>query len=154
MGEEEIIQNILSHCSDLTREEIMAIIEKKKVASEGFLTNEAAARLVAAECGVEIKLAKALPRINIGQLISGLTDVTVYGRVLLVAKPRVFSRPDGNGYLMGILPRPERGLRAVLVLLPDRGKLVRRIRGGRRRIDCDFRSSQQGHYRSVGEDVR
>jgi len=126
MGEEEIIQNILSHCSDLTREEIMAIIEKKKVASGGLLTNEAAARLVAAECGVEIKLAKALPRINIAQLIAGLTDVTVYGRVLLVAKPRVFSRPDGNGQLTRLLIADKTGTIQV-ALWDEKAELAKKI---------------------------
>lgn len=91
IGVEEIVKHILSKCPDLTREEIVLTMEKKKVAGGGFLIEVATARLVAAEYGVEIKFEMPLPKIYIHQLVPGLNDVTISGRVLLVNKPQVFS---------------------------------------------------------------
>ena len=97
MSTEKILQRILANRRDLTRKEVASAIEEKRAASEGFLTDEASARLIAAELGVEISHKGQLPKILIKHLIAGLNDVTVSGRVLLVNKPKVFSRFDGKG---------------------------------------------------------
>ncbi|MDH5447545.1 MAG: OB-fold nucleic acid binding domain-containing protein [Candidatus Bathyarchaeota archaeon] len=126
MNVEEIVQYVLSHSHGLTREEVVIAIEKKKAASGGFLTDEAAARLVAAERGVEIQIKKQLPKIYIRQLVSGLNDVTVSGRVLLVTTPRVFPRPDGNGQVAWLLIADRTGTIKV-VLWNDKTELARKI---------------------------
>jgi len=97
MSIEEIVQNIVSRSHGITREQIITLIEEKKTASGGYLTNEAAARVVATELGVEIKIRKSLPKIYIQQLVSGLSDVIIFGRVLLVSPPITFSRAGKNG---------------------------------------------------------
>lgn len=127
MNVEEIVRHILLHSHGLTREEVVMAIEKKKAASGGFLTDEAAARLVAAERGVEIKLKETLHRIYIHQLVSGLNDVTVSGRVLLVNMPQIFPRPDGNGQLARLLIADKTGTIKV-VLWNDKAEFARKIR--------------------------
>jgi replication factor A1 len=129
MNVEEIVRHILLHSHGLTREEVVMTIEKKKAASGGFLTEEAAARLVAAERGVEIKLKETRPRIYIHQLVSGLNDVTVSGRVLLVNIPQIFPRPDGNGQLARLLIADKTGTVKV-VLWNDKAESSRKIRLG------------------------
>jgi len=129
MNVEEIVRHILLHSHGLTREEVVMAIEKKKAASGGFLTDEAAARLVAAERGVEIKLKETHPRIYIHQLVSGLNDVTVSGRVLFVNMPQIFSRPDGNGQVARLLIADKTGTVKV-VLWNDKAEFARKIRLG------------------------
>ncbi len=126
MSVEQIVQQILSHRHNLTREEIIAAIEKKKAAIVGFLTDEAAARLIAAEYGVKIKLKKPLPKIHINQLVSGLNNVTLSGRVLLVNTPQAFSRHDRNGQVARLLIADKTGPIKV-VLWNDKAELARKI---------------------------
>ncbi len=127
MSLEEIVQQILSW-SSLTREEVMAMIDAKKIASGGFLTDEAAARLVAAEHGVEIIFKKRLlPRIRIRQLVSGLNDVTISGRVLQVAAPRFFSRSEGDGQVAQIQIADSTGTIKV-ALWDEQAELVDKIK--------------------------
>jgi replication factor A1 len=129
MSVEEIVQRILLHRQDLTREEVIRAIEMKKAASGGFLTDDAAARLVAAELGVEIKLKETLPKIHIRQLVSGLNDVTVSGRVLNVNKPYLFQRSDGEGQVARLLIADKTGCIQV-VLWDDKAEVARKIQLG------------------------
>ena len=126
MSVKEIVQYILSHCHSLTHEEIVMAIEKKKATSGGFLTDAAAARLVAAEHGVEIKLKKPLPKIYIRQLVSGLNDVTVSGRVLLVNMPQAFPKANGSGHVSRLLIADKTGSIKV-VLWNDKAELARKL---------------------------
>jgi len=126
MNVEEVIQCILSQTQGITREEIMTAIAKKKSASGGLLTSEAAARLVAAELGVEIKLEKPLPKIYINQLVSGLNNVTVSGRVLLATTPKVFHRADNKGQIARLLIADKTGSIKV-VLWNDKAELAKKI---------------------------
>jgi replication factor A1 len=164
MKKEEIVQHILSHRDDLTRDEIIAAMEKKKVASGGLLTAEAAARLVAAELGIEVKHEKPPPEIHIGQLVSGLNDVTVSGRVLHVNAPRAFTRPSGNGQLARLSLADKTGT-IKLLLWNDKAELakkvkprqivkvlhgyVRRSRGG----ELELHIGQRGRVQVASSDV-
>lgn len=129
MSVEETVRHILSHCSDLTREEVLRVIEEKKAASGGYLTDEAAARLVAAEKGVKIVRERLPQRIPIQQLISGLNDVTVDGRVLMVKTPQTFQRPTGNGQRAWLLLGDSSGTIRV-VLWNDKAEIAREVKRG------------------------
>jgi len=126
MSVEEVVQHILSHSHGLTHEKVMIAIEKKKTASGGFLTDEAAARLVAAEHGVEIKFKKTRPKICIHQLVSGLNDVTLSGRVLLVNMPQAFPRLDGIGQVAWLFIADKTSTIKV-VLWNDKAELASKI---------------------------
>ncbi len=126
MSEEEIVQRILSHQDSMTRKEIAKAIEEKKAASGGFLTSEAAARLVAVELGVKVELEELLPKAYISQLVAGLNDATVSGRVLLVTTPQQFSRPRGNGQVARLLIADKTGSIGV-VLWDDKAEFTRKI---------------------------
>ncbi len=129
MSVEETVNRILSHCSDLTREEILKAIEDKKAASGGYLTDEAAARLVAAEKGVKIASERQAPKISIQQLMSGLNDVTVGGRVLLVKMPQTFQRPTGKGQRAWLLIGDKTGTIKV-VLWNQKAEIAREVKVG------------------------
>jgi replication factor A1 len=123
---EDIIQCILSQTQDVAREEILKAIAKKRTASGELLTSEAAARLVAAELGVDIKLAKKLPKIHINQLVSGLNNVTVSGRVLLATTPKAFLHQDRHGQIARLLIADKTGTIKV-VLWNDKAKFAKKI---------------------------
>ncbi len=89
-----VIKKILSSRPDLTREEVLKIIEKKKRKAKGFFTNEVAARLVASELGLEIRHEPFQSELLVRDLVSGLRDVTVIGRVIAVYPPKTFTRSD------------------------------------------------------------
>jgi len=95
MSLKDIVEQILSARKDITQEEVMKKIQEKKRLAEGFFTDETAARVVATELGVEILREPFHPEaLLIQDLVSGLNDVTVTGRVSTVHPPKTFTRPD------------------------------------------------------------
>lgn len=81
---------------DLSREEVLKrIIERKRSAGDYFL-DEVAARLVANDLGVEIPNAEDPfhTEIAVKDLVSGLNDVTIVGRVIVVYPVQTFARSD------------------------------------------------------------
>jgi len=96
MPVEEIINWILSSRKDLTRGTILQMIDRKIKETKGFLTPESAARAVAAELGLEIAGVSLMKGMPISDLVSGLGDVTVVGRVLHVSPLRTFIRSNSE----------------------------------------------------------
>jgi replication factor A1 len=96
MNLEQIVQRILLVRRDLTREDVLKRIYEKKRSAEGYFLDEVAARIVASELGVEIpKEAEASwTELSIKNVVSGLNDVTVTGRVIIVYPVQTFSRSD------------------------------------------------------------
>jgi len=96
MDLEQIVQQILLVRRDLSREEILKKIYEKKRSAEDYYLDEAAARVVASELGVEIprETEEFTPQLSISDLISGLNDVTVTGRVITIYPAQTFRRPD------------------------------------------------------------
>lgn len=127
MSIEEIMELILSSRQNVTREEILKAIEKKTIVSGGLLTEAAAARLVAAEHGVEMKLERQLPEMKVDQLISGLNDVSVCGRVLLANRPREYLQRGVSGLMAKLLIGDQTGIMAV-VLWDDKTGLAEKIK--------------------------
>ncbi len=94
MDSKKILEQILSYRSDLTREEVLEMIEKKKRDAEEFLTDETATRVIASELGVKVSWKPLLLEVAIQDLVSGLNDVTVTGRVIFVYPLRTYTRQD------------------------------------------------------------
>jgi replication factor A1 len=94
MSVEAIIEKIMQFCQGLTREEVLKRIEEKKEMAKGFLTDEVAVRLVASELGVEIPRKSLRHEVLFKDLISGLNDVTVVGRITRIYPVQTFVRSD------------------------------------------------------------
>jgi len=121
----EVVQRILSVRSDLDREEVWRRIREKKRSAGGYLTDEAAARIVASELGLEI-LREPLPSVvAIRDLVSGLGDATVMGRVIIVYPMRSFSRPDSSEGSVSSLLIADRTRTLRVVLWGDKANLVK-----------------------------
>ena len=107
------------------------MIENKKKGAGDFLTEETAARLVATELGVKIQKRPARLKIQIKDLVSGLNDVSITGKVESVYPAKTFKRRDWTeGKLASILVTDSTGsVRAVLwdkkVNIIEKGKIQR-----------------------------
>ncbi|RLI47278.1 replication factor A, partial [Candidatus Bathyarchaeota archaeon] len=117
MSFEEIVQRIISSKQDLTRDKVLEMIEDKKKTAEGYFTNEVAARLVALELGVEVPWWEPFRAdVSIKDVVSGLNNVTVMGRVIRVYPVKTFTRQNGTeGKVARLLIADKTGtLRVVL----------------------------------------
>ena len=94
MNSEKIVEQILLSRPDLTRREVQKMIEKKMEGVGEFFTDETAARIVASDLGVEIFKKPLQLEILIQDLVSGLNDVTVAGRIIAVYPPQTYTRRD------------------------------------------------------------
>ncbi len=93
---EEIIAKIISARPELTKEEVLKMIKAKERSAKGFLTEKSAALSLAADLGITINKMSFRRELQIKDLVSGLSNVTVSGRVIYVFPPRRFTRSNGR----------------------------------------------------------
>ncbi len=133
MSLEEIVERILSSRGSLTRDKVLEMIEDKKKTAEGYFTNEVAARLVALELGVEIPWWRPLrSEVAIRDVVPGLNDVTLMGRVIDFYPVKTFTRQNKKaGKVARLFIEDETGTLGV-VLWDAQTNLVRsrRIKRG------------------------
>ena len=91
MTREELIQQILSKHPEVSREQILESLEAEKEKTGGLIADETLLRLIAARYGIETVKRRAIRRLSISDLVAGLNDVTVTGRVIAVYPPRAFT---------------------------------------------------------------
>jgi len=73
----------------VSREEVLKKLEEKRQKTGGLISDEVLLRMLATELGVEIDVNKVKePTLLIGNLVPGLSDVTVAGRVIAVFPPK------------------------------------------------------------------
>ena len=126
MDLENIVQQILLTRRDLTREEVLKKIYEKKRSAEDYFLDEVAARIVAVELGVEVQGENETfnGEITIKNLVSGLNDVTITGRVTAIYPVQTFSRNDGTqGKVARLILADETG-DLKLVLWDDKTSLA------------------------------
>jgi replication factor A1 len=123
---EQIVQQILMVRRDLSREDVLKKIYEKKRSSEDYFLDEVAARLTASELGVEISGEEETfqAEIAIKDLMSGLNDVNVVGRVITVQPIQTFSRPDSTEGKIARLQLADKTGALRLVLWNDEVKMV------------------------------
>ena len=124
MSFEDIVDQILSSRRDLTRGEVLRMIEEKTASAEGFFTNEAAARMVASDLAVEIPTEPLQPRMEIKHLISGVNDVTVTGRIIIIYHPQTFTRSDMTKGQVARLLVADRSGTLKVVLWDEKARIV------------------------------
>jgi len=94
--EEKIIEVILKSRPELTRENLEYLIKEKVKTSGGYLTRESALKIIASDLGVKIESSKVGVKTPISKLVSGLSDVTVVGRVAIIYTCKTFKKSDGS----------------------------------------------------------
>ena len=122
---EEIIKAILSVSADASQEEVWRRIEEKKKAAGGLLKDETAARLVASELGVEVEeMLVHSEESPIGELVLGLNDVSVVGRVVFVYPLQSYVRKNGGESQFARLIVADRTGALRVLLWDDKANLV------------------------------
>ena len=126
MDLEQIVQRILLTRRDLTRENVLKLIYEKKRSAEDYLLDDVAARIVASELGVEIPNVEESfkSEISIGNLVSGLNDVTLTARIIIVYPIQTFFKPDLTEGKVARLLLADKSGSLRLVLWNDKISLV------------------------------
>ena len=91
MTSEEVIQQILSKHPEVSRDQILESLEVEKEKTGGLIADDTLLRLIAARYGIEIAKRRAIRRLSISDLVAGLNDVTVTGRVVVVYPAKTFT---------------------------------------------------------------
>jgi replication factor A1 len=116
MSSTDIIKRILALKPELTFEVVERLIDEERAKAAGLLTEEAAAHLVALNLGLDSAGERIAAKLRIGDLTSGLSDVSITGRVIHIFPPRTFSRRDGReGKVMRMLLGDKSGSVAVVL---------------------------------------
>lgn len=112
---DEVIKRILALKPQLNREAVAKLIDEERAKASGLLTEEAAAHLVAANLGLDGAGEQIEAKLRIGDLTSGLGDVSLTGRVIHVFPSRSFARRDGReGKVLRMLIGDRTGTVAVV----------------------------------------
>jgi len=120
-----IVDRILKERSDLTPDAVKQMIKRKRDEVGGLLTKEGAAYIVASELGVDLKEEDALKtEINIRDLVPGVNDVSISGRVFLVYPVQLFTRQDKTTGKVARLVIADRTGMLDVVLWDDKTDLV------------------------------
>jgi ssDNA-binding replication factor A large subunit len=115
MTNEDMIEQILSTNQKVSREELLEKLEKEKRKTGGFISDETLLRVIGVEFGVVFSsIETAVPALLICDLISGLYDVTVTGRVVAVFSPRAFNGKR-SGKFASMLVADESGLLRIVL---------------------------------------
>jgi ssDNA-binding replication factor A large subunit len=115
MMNEELVEQILSLNPTISKEALLERLEGERRRTGGLFSGEILLRIVAAEFGVNPSKAEvAMPTLSISNLIAGLYDVTVVGRVVAIFPSKAFNGKR-SGKLASLLITDKTGiLRAVM----------------------------------------
>jgi len=114
MATEKVIEQILSKRPEVSREKILEKLKKKKRKTGGLITDEILLRTIAAEFDVEIPSEASVPTLSSGDLVVGLNDVTVVGRVVAVFPSKTFEGKRSGKVASLIIADKDGILRIVL----------------------------------------
>jgi len=95
---EELISKLLEKVPELSRSVIEERInEKKEKVGAGYLTDQGAIFLVAADLGVSLEQSQN-PEVTIKDLYIGAKEVTLESRVLNISPTKQFTKKDGSSF--------------------------------------------------------
>ncbi|MDA4134283.1 MAG: hypothetical protein OK441_01765, partial [Thaumarchaeota archaeon] len=93
---DSLLDEILSHRPELTRDQIMEQIQvKKRDVGAGFLTEQGALFLIAGELGVQLKHMTSTD-LTLKDIYAGANDITIVARVLGIYPISEYKRKDGT----------------------------------------------------------
>lgn len=112
---EDSINRILASCPMVSREDILKRLEKEKHKTGGLISEETLLRMIAAEFGCELAQNKVeVPLLMIRDLVPGLNDVAVIGRIVAIFSTKTFSGAKQGKFASLLLADKSDLLRVVL----------------------------------------
>lgn len=124
-----MINLILTTRKDLTRDDVLKMIEEKKKEFLGFLSDEGAALILAQELGVALESeSRRYGEVKISSLVPGLRSVTVVGRIVSIKEPSRFRREYGReGVVQRITIMDDNGSTVDIVLWDENVEKFNRL---------------------------
>jgi replication factor A1 len=123
MKTEEIIGQIRAACPWISKDQILIRLENEKQKTGGFISDETLLSMIAAEFGCAISKAEnPVPSLSLADLIPGLNNVAVVGRVLATFPSKAFERTR-KGKLASLLIA-DRSCILRVVLWNDKASLI------------------------------
>ncbi len=122
MTAKEIIEQILVRHPETSRKEILERLDKEKTKTGSFISDDVLLRMIAAEFGVEVSKEALTPTLSIQDLVPGLNDVTVVGRVVAVFPSKIF-KANKSGKAASLLIADENSILRI-VLWNDKTKVM------------------------------
>ena len=114
MTDEDIIQQILAKHPEVNRDQILESLKVEKEKTGGLIADETLLRLIAARHGIKTGHCRTIRRLCISDLVAGLNDVTVTGRVVAVFPPRTFEGKRSGKVANLMVTDKDDALRVVL----------------------------------------
>ena len=120
---QNLINKLLEQKSELTREIIeQKIVEKKEKIGAGYLTDQGALFLIAADYGVTLT-ESSKTEISLKDLYAGAKEVSLETRVLNLSPPKQFSRKDGSTFDLRTMTVYDAGSTASVKLWDEKANL-------------------------------
>lgn len=115
MAIEQNIERILAKHPEVSKEEIAERLKKEKRRTNGFISEEALLRMIAAELGMETRTdGFVAPTLSVVDLVPSLNDATVVGRVIAIFPPKAFNG-NRSGSFASFLMADENGIARVVM---------------------------------------
>ncbi len=93
---DSLMEEILRNKPEISREEVMSMIEdKKRTVGAGFLTDQGALFLIAGELGIKLEHATDTD-LTLNDLYIGANDITIVARVLALYPVAEYKRKEGD----------------------------------------------------------
>jgi replication factor A1 len=125
MDFDQIVQKILEN-TELSHDELMARINKKREELKGIITPAGAATIIAKELKIDIGRKEPTVRpLCIADLAPGMSKLDIVGRVVRIHEPREFQRPDGKLGLRGSLLLQDKSGFIRLTLWDEKAAILR-----------------------------
>ena len=120
---QNLIDKLLEQKSELTREIIeQKIVEKKEKIGAGYLTDQGALFLIAADYGVTLT-ESSKTEISLKDLYAGAKEISVETRVLNLSPTKQFSRKDGSTFDLRTMTVYDAGSTASVKLWDEKANL-------------------------------
>jgi ssDNA-binding replication factor A large subunit len=114
MTAKKMIEQILATHPEISREQILERLDREKRKTGSFISDDVLLRMVAAEFGVEVSNEARMPTLSIRDLIPGLNDVTVVGRVVAVFPSKAF-KSNKSGKVASLLIADENSILRIVL---------------------------------------
>jgi replication factor A1 len=93
---ENLLNQIIAKIPGMPREELLSMVERKKLESHGLLSDEGAVRLLAQQLAGLSGQSVNISDLRISSVQAGLSDATISGEILSMTQLREFQRSDGS----------------------------------------------------------
>jgi len=157
MTAKKMIEQILATHPEISREQILERLDREKTKTGSFISDDVLLRMIAAEFGVEVSKEARTLTLSIRDLIPGLNDVTVVGRVVAVFPSKTFEA-NKSGKVASLLIADENSiLRIVLwndkieVMESGKVKVGHIIRFSHGYTKEDYSGRVELHVRKISE---